>query len=110
DAKQSIREEDIPSEYGHLLRITRPGTETRQISLSKLEYRLLKTFLQHADSCTEQELIHGAWERGTDRANFAQRLYKLRKKLEENLDNIDIIENRYGGIYSLAHPEWLELD
>lgn len=107
---QSAQEAFLSSSTGHWLRILRPDRETRQIPLSKLEYRLLKTLLQHADSCSEQELIQGAWEKGTDRANFAQRLYKLRKKLEENLDNVDIIENRYGGIYSLVHPEWLELD
>ncbi len=107
---QSVQERYLPSEHGHWLRITRPGMETKQVSLSKLEYRLLKTLLQHADACTEQELIQGAWEKGTERANFAQRLYKLRKKLEENLDGIDIIENRYGGNYSLVHPDWLELD
>ena len=47
---------------------------------------------------------------GTERSNFTQRLYRLRKKLEEQLDGIDIIENRYGGIYSLTHADWLELD
>ncbi len=107
---QSVQEAIVSSASGHWLRITRPGIKTKQIPLSKLEYLLLKTFLQHADSCSEQELIQGAWEKGTDRANFAQRMYKLRKKLEEQLDGIDIIENRYGGIYSLVHPEWLELD
>jgi len=99
-----------PDEHGHWLHIVRPGIESRHVALSRLEYRLLKTLLQHADYCTEQELIQGTWERGTERSNFTQRLYKLRKKLEENLDGIDIIENRYGGIYSLTHADWLELD
>ncbi len=98
------------AEQGHWLHIARPGMETRHIALSKLEYRLLKTLLQHADYCTEQELIQSTWGRGTERSNFTQRLYRLRKKLEEQLDGIDIIENRYGGIYSLTHPDWLELD
>lgn len=99
-----------PGEHGHWLHIVRSGVETRHIALSKLEYRLLKTLRQHPDYCTEQELIQGAWDRGTERANFTQRLHKLRKKIEESLDGIDIIENRYGGIYSLVHTEWLELD
>ncbi len=98
------------AEHGHWLHIARPGMETRHIALSKLEYRLLKTLLQHADYCTEQELIQSAWERGTERANFTQRLYKLRKKLEDQLDGIDVIENRYGGIYSMTHADWLKLD
>lgn len=98
------------AEHTHSLRIMRPGMETKQISLSKLEYRLLKTLLAQAGHCTEQELIQSAWERGTERANLTQRLYKLRKKIEDQLNGIDIIENRYGGIYSLTHPEWLELD
>ena len=100
----------MPGEHGHWLHITRPGVEAKHIALSKLEYRLIKTLLQHANYCTEQELIQGAWDKGTERANFTQRLHKLRKKLEENLDGIDIIENRYGGIYSLTHADWLELD
>lgn len=98
------------SEQGHWLHISRPGMETRHIGLSKLEYRLLKTLIQHAEYCTEQELIQNAWVRGTERSNFTQRLFKLRKKLEEQLDGLDIIENRYGGIYSLTHPDWFELD
>jgi Transcriptional regulatory protein, C terminal len=97
-------------EHVHWLHIAHPDMGTKHIPLSKLEYRLLKTLLKHADYCTEQELIQGAWERGTERSNFTQRLYKLRKKLEEQLDGIDIIENRYGGIYSLTHADWLELD
>ncbi len=106
----SIQGMFTPAEHGRWLHITRPGMEIRHMALSKLEYRLLKTLLQHAHYCTEQELIQSAWEKGTERANFTQRLYKLRKKLEEQLDGIDMIENRYGGIYSLTHPEWLDLD
>jgi hypothetical protein len=98
------------SEHGHWLHIHRPDMETKHIGLSKLEYRLLKTLLQHADYCTEQELIQSAWENGTERANLTQRLHKLRKKLEEQLDGAGIIENRYGGIYSMTHIDWLELD
>jgi hypothetical protein len=110
--KTSLAEGTLTSsEHGHWLHINRSGMETRHIALSKLEYRLLKTLIQHADdSCTEQELIQSAWERGTERANFTQRLFTLRKKLEKQLDGIDIIENRYGGIYSLTHADWLELD
>ncbi len=97
-------------EHRHLLLISRPGMTIREIPLSKLEYRLLKTLMQYPDHCTEQQLIQTAWENGTERANFVQRLHKLRKKLEVQLDGTDIIENRYGGIYSLTNPDWLELN
>jgi Transcriptional regulatory protein, C terminal len=100
----------VSSEHNHWLHITRPGAEPKSIPLSKLEYRLLNTLLQNHRHCTEQKLIESAWEKGTERANFTQRLHKLRKKLEEQLDGIDIIENRYGGIYSLVHADWLQLD
>ncbi len=109
--KISTIQQSVPvPEHGHWLHITRPGIETKDINLSRLEYRLLKTLIEHAEHCTEQELIQGAWEKGTERSNFTQRLYKLRKKLEEQLGGIDVIENSYGGIYSLMHVNWFKLD
>lgn len=98
----------LPPERGYVLAIMRPGYE-QQVSLSRLEYRLLKALLQHPDRCTEQQLIFAAWEKDTDRSTFTQRLHKLRKKLQDYLPE-DIIINNYGGIYSLSHPEWLELE
>ena len=94
----------------HTLTIVKPAMDKKQVPLSKLEYRLLKTLIEHADYCTEQELIQSAWEKGTERSNLTQRLYKLRNKVKELLDGDDIIENQYGGIYSLTHPQWLHID
>ena len=110
DMHRGVIQASPKPEREHTLTITKPDMEKKQIPLSRLEHRLLKTLIEHADYCTEQELIQSGWEKGTERANLTQRLYKLRNKLKEHLHGEDIIENRYGGIYSLTHPHWLHVD
>jgi hypothetical protein len=50
-----------------------------------------------------------AWGKKIERQTFTQRMHHLRKKLREQCGT-EIIENRYGGLYSLNHPEWFHLD
>src|SRR5579875_201272 len=94
---------------GFWLTITSNGIE-EQVSLSELEYRLLKTLLQSSRRCSEEELMRSAWGRIIDRSTFSQRMYHLRKKLRERSGNQDVIANHYGGQYSVVHPEWLRLE
>ncbi|GAC1466803.1 MAG: hypothetical protein NVS4B1_21820 [Ktedonobacteraceae bacterium] len=110
DIRRMVTEVSAKPERVHTLTIINPEMAKKQVPLSRLEYRLLKTLIEHADYCTEQELIQSAWEKGTERANLTQRLHKLRNKLKELLNGVDIVENRYGGIYSLTHPQWLQID
>jgi hypothetical protein len=95
---------------GYWLRISKPERDPELLSLSELEYQLLKTLLSHTDRCTEKELMLGAWNQIIERATFTQRMHKLRKKLQKHFDGEDIIVNTYGGIYSLLHPEWIQLE
>ncbi len=92
------------------LSIVRPGNQRERLSLSELEHRLLKALLQQPKSCTETELMKAAWGKLIERSVFTQRMYQLRKKLREHSGGIEIIENHYGGLYSLNNPEWLQLD
>src|SRR6266851_732389 len=80
------------------------------VSLSDLEYRLLKTLIQHPDRCKEEELMKGAWGMLIERSRFTQRMHQLRRKLKDQGIGTDIIENSYGGFYSLNHPEWVQLN
>jgi hypothetical protein len=77
------------------------------IVLSDLEYRLVKALLQCPKRCPESDLVKAGWNKIIDSKTFTQRMYQLRKKLKGN-SGIDIIQNHYGGFYSLAHPEWLQ--
>src|SRR6266568_3881419 len=95
---------------GFWLTVDRPGQEFLSIPLTELEYRLLKTMLQYPDRCSELELMKGAWGKTVDRSAFTQRMHHLRKKLKERLGGIEVIENHYGGVYSLNHPEWFHLE
>ena len=95
---------------GHSLTIGRPGDQPVLVSLSELEYRLVKTLLQHPERCKEDELMQGAWGRLIEKPRFTQRMHQLRKKLKEQGVGTEIIENSYGGFYSLNHPEWLHLE
>jgi hypothetical protein len=94
---------------GFWLTITRPEKQRELLSLSELEYHLLKTLLQNPKQCSELELMIGAWSKKIDKAVFTQRMHHLRKKLREQCET-EIIQNRYGGLYSLNHPEWFHLD
>ena len=91
------------------LTINRPGEQSVVVSLSELEYRLLKTLTQHPERCTEHELMIGAWGMLIERSRFTQRMHQLRRKLKEHGIETEIIENSYGGFYSLNHPEWIHL-
>jgi hypothetical protein len=94
---------------GRQLTINRPGEQTVVVSLSELEYRLLKTLTQHPERCTEHELMSGAWGMLIERSRFTQRMHQLRRKLKEHGVETEIIENSYGGFYSLNHPDWIHL-
>ena len=95
---------------GHALIMNRPGSQSDRLSLSELEYRLLKTLLDHPERCKDEELMKGAWGRIIERPTFTQRIFQLRKKLKDHFGGIEIIENHYGGLYSLNHPEWFHLE
>jgi len=91
------------------LLIMMPEKEPERLSLSELEYRLIRTLLEHPKRCSEEELMKAAWGRLIDRPVFTQRMHHLRKKLREAFEGEEIVENRYGGIYLLNHAEWLRL-
>jgi hypothetical protein len=95
---------------GYWLTITRSGQQRDRIGLSELEYHLLGTLIQHPKRCTQEELMKSAWGKVIERPTFTQRMHHLRKKLKEHNGGLEIIENRYGGQYSLNHPEWLYLE
>lgn len=95
---------------GHWLTITRPGQQRERIALSELEHHLLGTLMQNPKRCTQEELMKNAWGKVIERPTFTQRMHHLRKKLKEHSGGIEIIDNRYGGQYSLNHPEWLYLE
>ena len=94
---------------GNVLIISQPEEQPVSISLSELEYRLLKTLIQHPERCKEEELMKGAWGKLIERSRFTQRMHQLRRKLKEQGIGTDIIENSYGGFYSLKHGEWIHL-
>jgi len=66
--------------------------------------------MQHPERCKEEELMKGAWGMMIERSRFTQRMHQLRKKLRDQGIGEEIIENSYGGFYSLKHPEWVSLD
>jgi hypothetical protein len=107
---QKVQEISLATTRGFWLRIVRPETQPEQLSLSELEYRLLKTLLQHPKHCGEEELMKSTWGRVIERSTFTQRIHHLRKKLKDYCGGIEIIENHYGGQYSLYHPEWFHLE
>lgn len=107
---QKVGESSTPASRSLQLTITRPDAESEQVLLSDLEYRLIKTLLQHPKRSTEEELMKSAWGKVIDRQTFTQRMYQLRKKLKGASADNDIITNHYGGQYSLLHAEWLYLE
>lgn len=103
----------IPSSLsarGSSLIIRRPREREELLPLTDTEFRLMKILLEHAERCTEEQLIAGGWGRPIEHATFTQRLFHLRKKLKQHCAGTEIIENRYGGIYTLNHPEWFTLE
>ncbi len=107
---QQVKVVNTGQTKGYWVTIDRPGVQEEQVSLSDLEYRLLKTLLQNSKRCSEDELMKGAWDQVTERSTFMQRMHHLRKKLKERTGDQDLIVNHYGGQYSLTHPEWLHLE
>lgn len=99
-----------PPARGYWLRITQPGKAEERISVTDLEYRLLKTLMEHAGHCTETVLMLGGWQKPVDRSTFTQRMHHLRKKLKDRSGGEEIIGNRYGGLYWLNHPDWFHLE
>jgi len=90
------------------IQIMRPTYPADYLSLSDIEYRLIKILLQPPYRYTEDELKKATWNEPISSRAFAQRMHHLRKKLKDRCDT-EIIENRYGGIYMLTHPEWFTL-
>jgi GTPase SAR1 family protein len=99
----------LPPAVGRHLTISYPGEQSIIVSLSELEYRLLKTLVLHPERCKEEELMKGAWGILIERSRFTQRMHQLRRKLKEQGVRTEVIENSYGGYYSLKHPEWVNL-
>jgi Transcriptional regulatory protein, C terminal len=114
EAKESKEGSKQPSSLlpttGRNLTISHTGDQAVVVSLSELEYRLLKTLLQHPERCKDEELMRGAWGMLIERSRFTQRMHQLRKKLKDQGIVAEIIENSYGGFYSIKHPEWVQLD
>jgi Transcriptional regulatory protein, C terminal len=108
--QKKLQESSSAATRGFWLNILRPGTQPEQLSLSELEYRLLKTLLLRPKRCTEEELMKSAWGKAIERSTFTQRIHHLRKKLKDRCGGIEVIENHYGGQYSLFHPEWFHLE
>jgi len=98
-----------PPVRGYWLQITQPGELPERLSLTDLEYRLLRTLIEHEGHCTEQDLMMAGWERLVKRSTFTQRMHRLREKLKEKCRE-EIIINRYGGLYLLNHIDWFRLE
>jgi len=107
---QHIGGNNVSTQRGFWLSINRPGYQIERISLSELEYRLIKTMLQHAQYCSEEELMQSVWGKTIERGTFTQRMHHLRKKLREHNNNVQLIIKHYGGQYSLLHTDWLYLE
>ncbi|GHO52673.1 hypothetical protein KSB_11480 [Ktedonobacter robiniae] len=107
---EKARMQTPPSSRGFWLTITRPSKAPERLSLSELEYHLIKTLRQHPVRCSEEELMQGAWGKLIERSTFTQRMHHLRKKLKDHSDNVELISNHYGGLYSLNHADWLHLE
>ena len=85
--------------------ITLPGKQPQHLELSLLEYALMKALLHQPGKCSEEALMRAAWGKFTSKQVLTQRLFHLRKKLRETCGE-EMIENIYGGSYTLKHPEW----
>lgn len=109
-AKANSEQISPPTITGRNLIVRQPGNEPVLVPLSELEYRLLKTLLKHPERCNEGELMKGAWGMQIERPRFTQRMHQLRKKLRDQCAETEIIENSYGGLYSLNHPDWFRLE
>lgn len=107
---EKARTSSVPTSRGYWVTIARPSKALERLSLSELEYSLIKILKQHPVRCSEADLIRGAWDKPVGRATFTQRMHHLRKKLKERSDDVEFIVNHYGGQYSLNHADWLHLE
>lgn len=108
---QKAHESNLTMQRGFWLTIDCSGSRQERLSLSELEYRLIKTLIQHPRRCTEEALMKGAWGKVIERPTFTQRMHHLRKKLKDACGgDVEMITNHYGGLYSLNYPEWLHLE
>lgn len=98
------------SERNLWLTITMPDHQKERLILSDTEYRIFKTLLQAPVRYHEEELKKSSWDIPVSRTTLTQRIHHLRKKLKGVCGNEEIIQNHYGGFYSLNHPEWFDLD
>jgi DNA-binding response OmpR family regulator len=90
---------------GNELIITLPDKQPQLLELSSLENALMKALLHQPGRCSEEALMRAAWGKFTSKQVLTQRLFHLRKKLREACGE-EMIENIYGGSYTLKHPEW----
>src|SRR5260370_6178277 len=104
-----LPQSQAPTSHASELIITLPGKQPRLLELSSLEYALMKTLLHYPSKCSEEALMKSAWGKITSKQVLNQRIFHLRKKLKDICDGKDMIENIYGGFYSLNHPEWFSL-
>jgi DNA-binding response OmpR family regulator len=108
---QQENKTNTPASRNYWLTVRIPDQPQELLTLSELEYHLLKVLLQqHPAKCSEEALMKGAWGNIIEKATFTQRMHHLRKKLRKHSQNNDMITNQYGGQYSLNHPEWLNLE
>lgn len=87
------------------LTITLPDRQPQHLELSSLEYALMMTLLHYPDKCSEEALMRAAWGKFTSKQVLTQRLFHLRKKLRDTCGE-EMIENKYGGFYTLKNSEW----
>nr|BBH89129.1 hypothetical protein KTC_38800 [Thermosporothrix sp. COM3] len=106
---QQIREWTLPAGPSVFrLSIQFADKEPAQLTLTELEYRLLKVLLDHPKQCSEESLMKGGWGKIVERSTLSQRMHHLRKKLRKHSGE-DLIINHYGGHYSLTNPFRLQL-
>lgn len=108
-ASMRLPESQVTTSQANELIITLPGKQPQLLDLSSLEYALMKTLLHYPGKCSEEALMKSAWGKFTSKQVLNQRIFHLRKKLKDLCDGEDMIENMYGGFYSLNHPEWFSL-
>ena len=91
------------------LTVNMPERPTQRLLLSDIEYRLFKTLLHEPARYHEEDLLKSGWDTPVSRTTLTQRIHHLRKKLKEICGDEEIIQNHYGGFYSLNHSEWFAL-
>ncbi|GCE47313.1 hypothetical protein KTH_21820 [Thermosporothrix hazakensis] len=109
--QQQFRE--YPTQLGRTasfsVSISLENRSVKQLSLTELEYRLLKVLMEHPLRCSSEVLMKEVWGKMIERSTLSQRLYHLRKKLRKH-SGVDFIANHYGGHYSLRFPDRLRFE